>query len=62
MSRRSIPQHYPSFSPHPPSVTFPGPSIDVCGCGRAYVEVRVQFVEIGSLLPRRGFQGLIAGR
>lgn len=36
--------------------------IDVCGCGHVYVEVRVQFVEIASLLPRRGFQGLIAGR
>lgn len=62
MSRRSIPQHYPSFSPPPLLRHFLILPIDVCGCGCAYMEVRVQFVEISSLLPRPGFQGLIAGR
>ena len=31
------------------SVTFPDSDTDVCGCGRADVEVRGQFVEVNSL-------------
>lgn len=43
------------------SVTFPDPDTDVRGCGYADVEVRGQFVVVGSVIPPCGFQGLISG-